>query len=1099
MKESINILERKLDVFIDRYYRNQVYKGLILTLSVSLIALFLVSTLEYLGRFGSGTRLFLWWTYLLGVGFIFFWYLLRPGLALLKLNRKMNREKAAVLIGKHFPAVEDKLLNALQLGSTIKEDNHLLLASIEQRTANLSPVPFQNAINFKANYTYLKYGLIPGVLLLCILLVSPGFKNSTDRIIHYNETFEREAPFDFIYDSQEFSAIQNEPIRINLSLEGDEIPLDAYLLLDELKYKMKSGKDGQFYFELPGQQNSASLRFQAAGFESQSNELIILRKPSLLAYDARIEFPKYLNRKDEFLKGTGNISLPIGTKVHWSFKTKDVNQLELRPENIKLELSKNSVQYSKRFLQSEQVNFHTSNEDLSQGDSLNYQIQIIPDLYPSITLESKSDSGSAKILYLIGDIRDDYGFSKLSFHYQLGEKPEQQLDIPISNNVNEQSFFHLWNLAEIGLKAGDELDYYFQVSDNDGIQGPKSARTRVYQYTAPTIAELQAQTEQKNEELKNDLSEAQSEVENLQKAIEDVERMLTEKDKLDWEDKQKIEDLLQKQEEVQKQIEESVRNNQLKNNKEEEFSPMSEKLLEKQQKLEELFNEVMDNETKELMEKIRKLMEENKTEELQREMEKLSLSEKEMNKELDRMLELFKELELEKKMEQSIQKMEELAKKQDALAEKSEKSPKKDEALQKEQAELKKEMEELEQDMKDIQKKNEELENPKDISTPEQLKQEAEQEMNEAEENLSKGKNKKASENQRNAAQKMRDMAQQMQAQMDAAYEEQQEEDYRALRQILENLIQLSFDQEELQDEFSENTQYSPKYIELRQKQRKIKDDTKIVEDSLLALSKRVLEIKHFINKEISEINHSLDKGLAHLGERRTGEAMVHQQIAMTSMNNLALMLSQSLEQMQQQMASANQSKGKPKANCQKPGGGNKKKGKQNMNSIQKMQQDLAKQLEEMKNGMQKGTKPGSKEFAQMAAKQAAIRQQIRDLQRQLQKEGKGGSLGDLQHTQDLMDQMEQDLYYKRLNQESMRRLQEIQIKLSQHERAEKEQEREQKRTSTEGQDPERRLPPEIEKYLNEKSKLLEQLQMVSPELRPYYQNKVKSYFNQRP
>ena len=177
---------------------------------------------------------------------------------------------------------------------------------------------------------------------------------------------------------------------------------------------------------------------------------------------------------------------------------------------------------------------------------------------------------------------------------------------------------------------------------------------------------------------------------------------------------------------------------------------------------------------------------------------------------------------------------------------------------------------------------------------------------------------------------------------------------YRALRQILENLIQLSFDQENLQEAFSENTQYSPKYIELRQQQRKIKDDSKIVEDSLLALSKRVLEIEHFINEEISKINHSLDRGLEHLGERRTGEAMVHQQMAMTSMNNLALMLSESLEQMQQQMAGANESKGKPKANCQKPGGGGKKKGKQNMNSIQKMQQDLAKQLEEMQRECKK-------------------------------------------------------------------------------------------------------------------------------------------------
>ena len=332
---------------------------------------------------------------------------------------------------------------------------------------------------------------MPGVVLLAILLISPGFKHSTERIIHYNQSFEEPAPFKFLFNENQFSAIQNEPIRIDLELKGSEIPSDAYILLDNLKYKMKSGKDGKFHFELPGQQRSAILQFQAAHFKSNANTLKILRKPSLLAYDARLEFPAYLNRKEELLKGTGNISLPVGTKIHWTFKTKEVNQLKVMPQSLSLEVKENIAQFSKAFNQSEKLSFHTSNQDLANGDSLNYRVQVVPDLYPSIRMESKTDSSSAKVLYLIGDIKDDHGFTKLSFHYQIGEQAEQTVPIPFSKNVDEQSFFHLWNLKELGIKAGDQLSYYFKVWDNDGINGAKSVKTRIYEYQAPSVAEIQ--------------------------------------------------------------------------------------------------------------------------------------------------------------------------------------------------------------------------------------------------------------------------------------------------------------------------------------------------------------------------------------------------------------------------------------------------------------------------------------------------------------------------------------------------------------------------------------------------------------------------------
>ena len=87
--------------------------------------------------------------------------------------------------------------------------------------------------------------------------------------------------------------------------------------------------------------------------------------------------------------------------------------------------------------------------------------------------------------------------------------------------------------------------------------------------------------------------------------------------------------------------------------------------------------------------------------------------------ELDRALELFKELAFEKKMEQTTEKLEELAQKQDKLAEDAAKQDKKDQAgqekLQQEQNRLSEEFKQVEEDIKSLQKDNKELEQPSDM------------------------------------------------------------------------------------------------------------------------------------------------------------------------------------------------------------------------------------------------------------------------------------------------------------------------------------------------------------------------------------------------
>jgi hypothetical protein len=1063
--------------------------------------------MEYFGRFSTTTRTTLFYLFALTSTGIIGWYVLRPILGLINVNRKFGIKEASLLIGNHFPEVKDKLLNTLQLQEESEGSNNTLLyASIEQRTKELSPIPFAAAVPFRKNLKYVKYALLPALGLLFILLVSPGFKQSSERVVNYQTYFEIQAPFQFLTDLKDKKAVQNENVLIPLTLAGNEIPSEAYIVLGKKRYKMRSNVAGEFFYEINNIQKSEKVYFEAGGFSSSEYDLDISLKPSLLGYSATLKYPRYLGMSNETVRNIGEITVPQGTTIAWNFDTRNIDEVTISNSDKTLQPEGDKLKFARRFMQSTLLKVHTRNKEVAQGDSVFYQVNVIPDEYPQIAVERKNDSLSNKVFYFLGDIADDHGFSKLQFHYRFTKTKNKEnqnktgaLPIKIDAGIGSQSFYHYWSLDALNVQAEDEIEYYFTVWDNDGVNGAKSSKTTPSTYKAPSAEEIKEQTEQANKEIKSSMAGAQAEATELQEEIESIEKMLTEKKNLDWNDKKKIQDLLDKQKTLQEKIKSAVNKNTEKNNKEQEFTPQEEQMLEKQKQLEELMDKVLDEKTKELMEKIQKLLDENKKKDLQQALDEFKFNEKEMSKEMDRMLELFKELELEKKLNETIEKLNELAKEQQELANKTEKEKGKNEEIKKEQEKLKEEFEKIKEDLKDIDKKNSELETPMEISKQEEKQEKVSENMDNAQEKQSKGKNKEASQSMEDAAEEMKKMAEQMQQEMEDSMEQQQEEDYNNLRQILENLVLLSFDQENVIEGFKANKRYSPKYIELAQRQRKIKDETKMVEDSLLALSKRNPQISSFVNEEVAKVNDNLDKSLAYLGERYTNNAIVTQQQAMMGYNTLALMLAESLDQMQQKMKAQKQNKGKPKGECKKPGSGKPKPGKKpNANAIKKMQDELAKKMEELQKGQKEGKgKPGSKEFAEMAAQQAAIRKKLQDLNNQLKKEGKGGSLGDIKKTEDLMDQLEEDLYNKRLNSQTFQRLNQIEIKLSEHERAEREQEQDNNRTSSEGQEQERPVPPSIQKYLNEKKKETELLKSVSPDLQPYYQKKVKEYFAQ--
>ncbi|MDP3557576.1 MAG: hypothetical protein Q8T03_09390 [Bacteroidota bacterium] len=1158
MQNSENILIQKLDEFIRRYYKNQLVKGILYSSGILLAAFLSVVFLEFFGEFNSIVRGILFFSFLSSTLFVLAKYIAVPLLKLNKIGKVISYNQAASIIGNHFTNVQDKLLNVLQLQSNqiLSGSSELLVAGINQKINELKPIPFTTAVNINENKKYLKY-VVPLLLLTtAVFIIWPQIiTKSTQRLVNYQTYYEKEMPFKFTIQNKNLQALQTQDYNLEVKITGSQLPNEVFININDIEYKLEKENNNTFKYTFANLQSTTIFQLDAAGFTSKEYELKVLPKPTLMQFNLQLIYPSYLNKPSENITNTGDLQIPQGTKVNWVFNTKNTNELKIKFSDslaFPKRNNENQFQFSRKFLQSNNYTVKALNEFvLTAADSVNYSINVIPDQYPVIDVNEKLDSLNPKNIYFSGQIKDDYGFSHLAFHYKkfgtdtTGKTFEANGTYPILVNKTQvsQPYFYFLDASQFSLQPGDKIEYYFEVFDNDGVNGAKSAKTQLMVFKAPTKEEINENTERNNSEIKKDLEESIKKAKQLQKDVNELSKKINDKKQLGYEEKKKLEEMIKKQQELQNKIEDIKKENELNNKQQNEFSKTDESIMEKQKQLEELFENVMTPEMKKLFDELNKMLEKLDKNEVQQKLDEMKLSNKDIEKELDRNLEAFKQLEVEKKMLDVIEKLEELKNKEDALnketenkkEDKNKSDEKKDDKsadnkkddnkkpdakeLEKKQEEIAKQFEELKKDLKDLEQKNKELEEPNALPKTEEKQNEISKEMQKSSEQLNKNNKKEAAKSQKSASEKMEEMMEEMENSMKESEEKQSEENAQALRQILENLLNVSFAQEELIKLLPKTRIDNPQYVNIPKQQNKLKDDTKIIEDSLLALSKRAPQISAVVNREINAINLNMNKTVQALADRNTGEGTMRMQTTMTSVNNLALLLNEALEQMQKQMKQQQQQKGSS-GKCKKPGSGkgSKPSDKPSMQSMKQLQEQLNEQLKQMKEAMEKGRKPGEKpgdkkgqkpgtgqngssgmmmpgsseQLAKMAAQQEALRRQMQQMMDKLKNKGKnpGGDIADL------MEQTEKDLVNKRLTNETMKRQQDILSKLLESEKAEREREQDEQRKSNEAKNQILSNPNQFLEYKRVKEKEMELLNTVPPSLTPYYKEKVNNYFN---
>lgn len=1108
--ESSSIIYRKLEAFIKKYYTNELIRGILFFIGLGLLYFLFTLFLEYFLWLKPRARTFLFWTFVFVEFFLLFRFILFPLFRLFKLQNGIDYKEASAIIGNHFSEVSDKLTNFLQL-SEDKNQSELLVASIEQKASALQPIPFGNAINFNANKKFLPLAILP-ILFFAFFYLSGNsiiISQSLNRVVHFKQQFLPPAPFEFIVLNDKLQTEQNKDFIFRIKAEGKVIPETAMIFINNESYFMESTKVGEFQFKITNPTKTFSFHVEANAVSSRDFQLNVLTVPSIANFEMQLNFPSYLKKKPEIIKGTGNAIVPEGTLVTWKMSTQatqNVDWTDLK-SNFSFSKSANMFILSKTISQNTEYQIRTSNDVVKDYEKLNYQISVIKDQFPTINVNNAPDSLKVDKNYVIGQLSDDYGLTKLQVVYYERDKPQTAKRGIISVKTSNYDQFIFSFPSNLPVEQGVSYEYYFEVFDNDAIHNFKSTKSSVFSNRIATDEEKEDQILQQQN---SNINSLQKSLKNQDKQISEIEKLQKvgkEKDNLEFKDQQKVNDFIKRQkqqDEMMKEFSEKMKDNleKFKTDKKDEFNEELQKRLDKANTDLEKNKKLLD-ELKELNDKI-------KNEELLEKLDQFKQNSKNQTKNLEQLVELTKKYYVEKKAEQLMDKLDKLSEKQDKLSD-NEKENTTDK-----QEEINKEFDKIQEDLNDLDKENKELKAPLDIPKDTEKEKSIDEDLKKASEELQKENKAKAKPKQKSASKKMKEMSMKMAQSMAEGEMEELQEDVKMLRQILDNLLVFSFSQEELMGQFRGLKRGSPSFNKNLKFQQDLKQQFKHVDDSLFAMSLRNPKIAEDVTKEIGNVHYNIDKSIENLVEAQLSKGLSHQQYTISASNKLADFLSDILNSMQMSLSGMGQ--GKPK-----PGKG-QGQGMQLPDIIQK-QKGIG---EKMKEGMKKGEKPGegkkpgegnkgksgkdgksgsgdgqgqkqgengldgegdARDIMEIYKEQKQLREA---LQNELNKKGMGGNG---QGTLDQMKDIEKQLLNKGFKNEVFQKVLKVQQELLKLDKAIQEQGEEQKRQSQSNKrdfnGKNNTLPASLQEYINS----IEILNRQSLPLRSNFNKKVQEYF----
>jgi hypothetical protein len=732
------------------------------------------------------------------------------------------------------------------------------------------------------------------------------------------------------------------------------------------------------------------------------------------------------------------------------------------------------------FNNSDQYHIDIKNQNSEYETKMNFTVEIVEDMFPEIKVVQQQDSILFSRLYFKGTIHDDYGFTKLNFHTNIQGK-DSLFILPFIPYLKPQDFYFTFDMNDIGI-PGTTITYYFSVTDNDGVKGPKTTTSESLIFQFPDESQIEKKKDDNFRNLEEMLKESKKMARELKEDIKQLQIKNIDQKISEWERTEVINEIIEKKDHLKQILNDLEKLNKQNISYENSFSKKSDDIVKKQEEIKELLEDVLTDELKKLLEEFSKLANDFNNKKLNEMGKKMDTSFDNLEKQLNRNLEMLKRMKIEQDFEESIEKVKKVKKNEEKGSEEMLKTKDFEETKIIVNEDIL-EIERIQGELSELVKRNEELEEPLIIDSFKEEFDMITENMKETVKELEKENRKNSSQKIDKTIEELNNLIFAMEQILESNRMEQNRENIRNLEQILKNIIFLSFEQEKLLIEISESSDQGPELREISRNQKALNEQRKVVVDSLNALSKRAPQVGNIVNNELLNMELNMDRSTELMGEGLYQQSTTNQQIAITAMNNLALILSDVLKQITEEQQNMEQGNG----NCKKPGGGGN-----SMSGLKSRSEGLKQQLERLIEEMKNGGKSMSKQLGESLMEYEMMQKMLRELM-------EGGMIGqntknELKQIDQLLEQNKRDIINRRIQTPLIQRQNEIMTRLLEAEKAELERDIENKRESNTADEKFYSNPAKLFKNEKRENISIENMEKNVLRLNQFYQFKYKNY-----
>jgi hypothetical protein len=1125
-RQLLDALLRRLHRARRRVLTADLAFGAALTLGVLAAALGLGATLEAGLWMGTAARLLFYVLFLLAVAGLVGVFLVRPLLRYFGVLPGLDDHALAAAVGRRFPDVSDRLVNLLDLasGRASEAPPALLDGAVQMLGRQIESVPFERIEDLGPAKRTAPFAAVPLMGLLLFGLFAPTtFTGAVHRLFSPTETFAPPAPFSLVVSPGDVELLRGENLTVEVATRGRSLPRQATLTLgradeertDEIR--LVADSTGAFRHVVTNVRETLRYRVEAEGVGTDWFTAEVVARPTVERLQVALEPPRYTRLPPQRLDpNVGDVVGLPGTAVSVEAEVGGVAVDSARlvfddGTAVRLERDGERVTggFTLRGEGSYRLVLHGAN-GFENADPITYSLQTLTDAPPQIRLREPTADATlteARVTRVAAHITDDFGFARLRLYWRLsqdaaedGQEDFAPVDIPLTDpRLLDQDVAYDWLLRSAPLAPGDAVEYYLQVWDNDAVAGYKSARTPTYTLRFPSLTEQYEELDASQDAAEEGLEEMLQDEEETREQFDELRDELRRKQDADWEDRRQLDNLIERQQQLEDRVEQSAEQMEEVLEQMRQNDLVSPETMRQYEELQRVLEEIQTPELMEALQKLQEAMQNLDLQQMMESMEEFEFNEEQFRERMERAMELFKKMQAAQKLDEAAKRAESLAEQEQSLQEQTEElqeqqengelseeeSAAEQERLAEQQEQAAEEMSDLEEMVRELQEQMEGMQGaPKEeMQQMQEQMQQMPQQMQENSQQMRQNQLQDAQQGQQQMQQQLQQMSQQMQQMGQQMQQQQQTANVAGLRRALDDVLTLSYEQETLRTETARQSPDSPALRPTAAQQVELSAGLAPVSDTLRSLAREIPQMDIEIQRRTGEALREMGASVEQLAERRVPQAAGHQKASMTHLNDLALLLSDLMDQMQNQGQGSGQ--GSPSM-------------QQMMQQLQQMsgqQQQLNQQLQQMLNDMQgqRLSQDQQGRLQQMRQQQEALRQQLEEMARNGELDA--GTKSQLRRIAEEMEEAVRQLENGRVNRELRERQQNILTRLLEARDSINQRGKKRERESQTGDDRPQISPPDLPEQEEIDRLRRDLIRALESGYAPDYQELIKRYF----